>query len=128
MAIAVNAPELGDLFVDVIEHVQNVWIDISDSKEFSANEPSSKKRKINSTTKDPIEDNIREDWPTGSFYAIKDISFSIPQRKKLTLEIGKLPEQGLRARNPTSGELEFVVKWKEMGQYCLRKTYLASIM
>jgi hypothetical protein len=53
----------------------------------------------------------------GSWAAIKDISFSIPQRKKLLLEIGLLPEQGLRGRNVASDEIEFAVRWKDIREF-----------
>lgn len=53
-------------------------------------------------------------WENGSYSEIKEISFSVPQRKKLTLEIGKLPNQGLRASNPSTGETEFQVHWSEI--------------
>ena len=50
-------------------------------------------------------------WEQGSYSEIKEISFSIPQRKKLTLELGNLPNQGLRATNPSTGESEFQIQW-----------------
>lgn len=55
-----------------------------------------------------------EAWKEGSWGALPDISFSFPQRKKLRLEIGFLPEQGLRARNMASDEIEFAVRWKDI--------------
>lgn len=42
------------------------------------------------------------------FY-VQDVSFAVPQRKKLTLEITAGPTGVLRARNQTSKEIEFGV-------------------
>jgi len=53
-------------------------------------------------------------WENESYSEIKEISFSVPQRKKLTLEIGKLPNQGLRASNPSTGGTEFQVQWNDI--------------
>ncbi len=53
-------------------------------------------------------------WKNGSYSEIKEISFSVPQRKKLTLGLGNLPNQGLRASNPSTGETEFQVQWSDI--------------
>ena len=53
-------------------------------------------------------------WEDGSYSTVKEISFSVPQRKKLTLEIGNLPTQGLRASNPSTGEPEFQIQWSNV--------------
>ena len=52
-------------------------------------------------------------YEAGSYSAIREISFSIPQRKKLTLELGK-SNQGLRAINPSTGEPEFQIRWSNV--------------
>ena len=78
----------------------------------------SKKRKLNASqsaaTEGSNEKMMFEDWKPSSFGALPDISFSIPQRKKLRLEIGFLPNQGLRARNAASDEIEFTVRWRDI--------------
>ena len=53
-------------------------------------------------------------WDKGTCSEIKEISFSVPQRKKLTLEIGNLPDQGLRATNPSTAEPEFQIQWSDV--------------
>lgn len=55
-----------------------------------------------------------EAWKQGFWGAIPDISFSIPQRKKLRMEVGFSAEQGLRARNVATDEIEFAVRWKDI--------------
>lgn len=57
---------------------------------------------------------IHQDWKSNTFNSIKDVSFLIPLRKKLTLEIGNLKDQGVRARNPSSGDVEFGVSYKDI--------------
>ena len=52
-------------------------------------------------------------WDKGTFCTLADISFSIPQRKKLTLELSQSPKQGLRATNP-SGDIEFAFNWESV--------------
>jgi len=39
------------------------------------------------------------------------MSFLVPQRKKLTLEISPRSDEGLRARNPATGAVEFGIAW-----------------
>ena len=49
--------------------------------------------------------------------AIKELSFSVPQRKKLTLELaGEGLTEVLRARNTVTGFLEFGVPMREIGE------------
>ena len=48
---------------------------------------------------------------------IPDISFSVPQRKKLSLEIGALKSDGIRAVNPKTQVIEFSVSWKDIGEF-----------
>lgn len=43
-----------------------------------------------------------------------DTSFLVPQRKKLALEISPRSEEGLRARNPATGAVEFGVAWRDV--------------
>ena len=50
------------------------------------------------------------EWDTKTVNEVADVSFSIPQRKKLKLSINKSATAGLRAIN-TSGTLEFGVTW-----------------
>lgn len=57
---------------------------------------------------------LHEDWNTKTCSSITEISFSIPQRKKLTLEIGSLKSQGVRARNPSTGAVEFGVSYQDI--------------
>ena len=66
-----------------------------------------KKRKLDSTT------GGNKEWDTGSFSTFNDISFSIPQRKKLKLEIGYSTEQGIRTVNG-AGEVEFSIQWADI--------------
>ena len=70
----------------------------------SQDEQPSKKRKLEHP---PID---TERWEKDAVCDITDISFSIPQRKKLKLSINQSASAGLRAINP-SGTSEFGVTW-----------------
>ena len=54
-----------------------------------------------------------EGWDKGNVYDVADVSFSIPQRKKLKLSISKSASAGLRAVN-ASGSPEFGVEWNSV--------------
>ncbi|KAL8826113.1 MAG: hypothetical protein Q9170_007533 [Blastenia crenularia] len=71
--------------------------------------PESKKRRLE----------VSEDSASGEADSINDISFSIPQRKKLKLELGRNKDKGaIRACHPTSRETEFSLPWRDV-EYCI---------
>lgn len=70
----------------------------------SQNEQPSKKRKLEHRPVDT------EGWDKKHICEVADLSFSIPQRKKLKLSINKAASAGLYAVN-SSGTSEFGVKW-----------------
>ncbi|KAL9008850.1 MAG: hypothetical protein Q9173_006070, partial [Seirophora scorigena] len=73
--------------------------------------PQSKKRKlddVNHASNTPDQADI-----------ITDVSFSIPQRKKLKLSLSRNPDQGsIKACNPSTNETEFAIPWTSI-EYCL---------
>lgn len=78
----------------------------------SASQPATKKRKL-----EEIITNGSAGWTYKSKAAAHiggDVSFSVPQRKKLRLEWLDAPSGGIRAANPTSGDLEFGVSWSDI--------------
>lgn len=77
---------------------------------------SSKKRKLDASQGTEVQGKtfLHEDWNTKTCSSITELSFSIPQRKKLTLEIGSLKSQGVRARNPSTGAVEFGVSYQDI--------------
>lgn len=76
--------------------------------------PAAKKRKLekgDATGNAQAAGDLKAELPL-QFY-MPDVSFAIPQRKKLTLEF--TAERGfLRARNQTSKEIEFGVSWDKI--------------
>ena len=70
----------------------------------SQNEQLSKKRKLENRPLDT------EGWDKKHICGVADVSFSIPQRKKLKLSINKAASAGLYAVN-SSGTSEFGVNW-----------------
>ncbi|KAL9039722.1 MAG: hypothetical protein Q9180_002358 [Flavoplaca navasiana] len=93
-------PELFDLFQDITTHIST----LTRTQQTNGNAPSSKKRKL-------------EDEPStaDTFDSIADISFSIPQRKKLKLEISRNSETGaIRGANATTGEADFGIRYSDV--------------
>lgn len=97
---------------------------------------SKKKRKLNGATppNGPCEvgfpsSNRKDDGSTSSEWKkalqISDISFSVPQRKKLSLEIGASKSEGIRAVNPKTQAIEFSVSWRDIGEFSSRCLHLA---
>ena len=91
--------------MDIAGFVQEIASGAGAPSQTNGDGPLTKKRKLESS----------KDWETGSHKTIKELSFSIPQRKKFTLEIGDRKTQGLRAKNPTTGDVEFAVNWNDLG-------------
>lgn len=83
--------------------------------------PAAKKRKIQNgdpgeTAQAPVD---MKDAPV-QFYA-QDISFAVPQRKKLTLEV-TAGRRYLRARNQATKEVEFGVPMDQIREFLLAQT------
>ena len=89
-------------------------------------EPATKKRKVENSERELngaagrstagtwVDATVRASWQS------QDTSFSVPQRKKLTLEMVKrgdgCKEGGIRGINPATGAVEFGVGWKNIGE------------
>lgn len=110
-----SAPQYGPLFEDIAKYTYNLQASKPDlshpapTAEVVTEGPAVKKRKLLNGDAPPKAPEpsagLTSDAPL-QFY-IQDVSFSVPQRKKLTLE---LTAGGyLRARNQTSKEVEFGV-------------------
>ena len=100
-----NEPE--SLFFDIAGYIIELQHAIGHEAGASQEENPSKKRKLEHR---PVQSTT---WDKGTFCTFADISFSIPQRKKLTLELSQSPKQGLRATNP-SGDIEFAFSWESV--------------
>lgn len=113
------------LFKDVAEYIK----ELTASSEPQFEIPATKKRKLNGA--DASEHQIGNfdqknagkggemdaPWPS---VPMPDVSFSVPQRKKLLLQISPQPSLGIRALNPTTKEKEFGVCWRDIGEGLLR--------
>lgn len=104
------------LFVDIARFVQDVSSVGTAQTQPNGDGQISKKRKLEVSLGAETQGQgaSHQTWRSGSYSIIKDLSFSIPQRKKLNLDIGHLENQGLRARNTTTGDVEFLLTWKEI--------------
>ena len=85
----------------------------------AANEPVAKKRKLQNGDSETTQASVDlKDGNAPVQYYVQDVSFSTPQRKKLTLEI-TAGHPYLRARNQATKEIEFGVsmdKIRELNQ------------
>lgn len=99
-----KAPEHESLFGDIAHYIKHLLHASGQEPAKSQDEQPSKKRKLEHR---PID---TEGWDKHSVCDLTDVSFSIPQRKKLKLSINKSASAGLRAINP-SGTSEFGVNW-----------------
>ena len=105
---AAKHPELESLFKDIAQHIVN----LRGITETQSEQPS-KKRKLDNAANG--KEHTSSSWKPGSFSTIKELSFTVPQRKKLTLDIGDA-SAGLRAINPTTNDVEFGVNWRDVAQ------------
>ncbi|KAL8786080.1 MAG: hypothetical protein Q9195_008356 [Heterodermia aff. obscurata] len=101
-------PQLGDLLGDVSQYI----IALRGLSPLQGNQPS-KKRKLDSGVNGTGDQ--YDIWNRGAYSTIKELSFTIPQRKKLNLDIGNATT-GLRVKNVTTDEVEFAVHWQDVAQ------------
>ena len=132
-AAIAQSPSLTGLFTDIAAYIHSL-------RDPSSRNPSTgdgadddgrttKKRKLdqsshasnngNGTTilaqRNGADNDIRADWDKGTYHSVKDISFSVPQRKKFVLEVGRRRKgQGIRARNASTGRVEFGILWGDI--------------
>lgn len=113
------------LFVDIARFIQDVNPVGAAHTLPNGDGQISKKRKLEVSLGAEVQEQgpSHQTWKSGSYSTIKDLSFSIPQRKKLTLDIGCLENQGLQARNSTTGDVEFALSWK-----AIRKSFWCSLL
>ena len=116
--ILAKDPGLEPLFNDIAGFIQELTIRDESTQVNGFEAFSSKKRKVQGLqyhdSSDAQFSNL--EWPSGSFVSVKDLSFSIPQRKKFTLEIGKNKTQGLLIKHPANNDIEFSIKWELVGE------------
>ncbi|KAF2809388.1 Rtt106-domain-containing protein [Mytilinidion resinicola] len=118
-------PAQSALFRDISSYILN----FSGAQTSVVNgEPAGKKRKLeNGHANGAAGKSTTGTWAdavTQTAWRGTDTSFSIPQRKKLTLEMVKkgngVKEGGIRGINPATGEVEFGIAWKDVEQiFCL---------
>lgn len=78
-----------------------------------ADGPAVKRRKLNEEVQRGSP-SLNATWSSTLF---EGVSFAVPQRKKLSLEISAKKNEGLRAVNPATKLTEFGVPWNAIGTY-----------
>lgn len=101
-------PQLEDLFADVSQYI----ISLRGLSKLQGDQPP-KKRKLDSGVSGT--EAQHDIWNRGAYSTIKELSFTVPQRKKLNLDLGNATT-GLRAKNTTTDEVEFAIKWQDVAQ------------
>jgi hypothetical protein len=111
-----STPEHTILFEDIAKYAEQLRFGTGPSGDLQANgEPSSKKRKIeqeparNGAASNP---GLRENQDKAVIFEAKDVSFQIPVRKKLNLEIARNNNASVdiytvQARNAGTGTIEY---------------------
>ena len=108
-----KAPALERLFGDIACYVADLQHEIIQEQGKDQEEHPSKKRKLEHRLLESTS------WEMGTFCTVTDVSFSIPQRKKLALQLGQSAKQGVRATIP-SGDVEFGMNWGSVKDvFCL---------
>ncbi|CAD6580435.1 MAG: hypothetical protein ASARMPREDX12_009565 [Alectoria sarmentosa] len=99
-----QAPEYESLFGDIAHYIKHLQHALSQEPLENHEGQTSKKRKLEHR---PID---TDGWDKETVCEVADVSFSIPQRKKLKLSVNKSASAGFRAIN-ASGSSEFGVNW-----------------
>jgi hypothetical protein len=130
------SPQHGALFQDIAQYTSGLQSQLQlqqhqyqhQSATTSDQQPAIKKRKLDPDQKSaslPTAQTLKADSPLQ--FHLQDVSFAVPQRKKLTLEMTAAGGYGyLRARNQTSKEVEFGIPIKDIRTYlslCVCEAY-----
>jgi hypothetical protein len=117
------SPQHGALFQDIAQYTSRLLQSQSQQQldQPVSDEPAIKKRKLegnngisSSTPSTMSVHDLKAESPL-QFY-VQDVSFAVPQRKKLTLEMTAAGGY-LRARNQTSKEIEFGIPVKDIREF-----------
>ena len=111
-----ECPQWSGLFSEISSYVQELKSE-SSSRTMNGVEPASKKRKLEDGNGKENSDRHDARWP-GAF-VLPEISFLVPQRKKYTLQMGHEPQQGIRALNPKTMDIEFMIPLDDIGRQTL---------
>ena len=100
-----------DLFVDISEYVVQVG-KVGSPTTLTTH---SKKRKLDRNGTNGADNAGDTRWLDETpFFRADDSSVSMPQRKKLRLEFVR--GGGIKAINPTSSEIEYTIRWENIGK------------
>jgi len=115
----VSHPPDAPLFIEIAKYICALrgGATLNGADDVKATEPTTKKRKFENGAASPAYDESLPDEKLEIIFEARDLSFSMPMRKKLHLEIaqGSSPIPGhdqvyqFRARNPASGDVEYKV-------------------
>ena len=116
-------PTLTTLFRDISSFVRELQDRLA-ATGAEENAPDAKRRKLNGNEANENDhglpnrsngaqsERMKAEW---SSVPVVETSFSVPQRKKLLLQISRNNSEGIRALNPATKGLEFGTPWKDIG-------------
>ncbi|MCJ1352039.1 MAG: hypothetical protein MMC33_002023 [Icmadophila ericetorum] len=120
VAKAIGAhPSLSPLFTDIARYIIELKEQVPSNDAETTGSPA-KKRKLegdDSRGAAILNQNgsaPRVDAPWSNPFTAPDVSFLVPQRKKLNLEIGLQGNEGIRAVNPKTQDSEFYAPWSDI--------------
>ncbi len=105
-----QSSDLQHLFTDIASFVRDQTQIPS-----TTGDPVTKKRKLEAAANGTDNHNRNEAWEQDSIDTLSDISFAVPVRKKLRLEIGDQGWQGIQGMNPQAGACEVAIRWRDIG-------------
>ncbi|MCJ1388832.1 hypothetical protein MMC18_001682 [Xylographa bjoerkii] len=117
----VTYPQLSNLFTDISKYVCELRVEAG--ADVHTEGPDTKRRKLNVNNSrergDGLPDrsngtsseNMEADWP---LVPAIETSFSVPQRKKLLLQVSRNSSEGIRALNPGNRQVEFGLRWRDI--------------
>ena len=109
--------------IDVAKYIIELRKATGLEENIKSDDQPAKKRKLNGNhsvngKEEVIEkddgDHINSPWHNS--FLLPDISFVVPQRKKLSLELGSLPSEGIRAVAQKDSIPEFFIQWTDIGE------------
>jgi hypothetical protein len=121
LCLLAEQPGLRGLFNSISEYVIELR---NKSSATGAEEPAAKKRRLNGNDANgpgqglPVRSNGAEPESMNATWSTAtpiEASFSVPQRKKLLLQISSKTSEGIRALNPGTKEKEFGIPWRDIG-------------
>lgn len=134
MPISGDQPSNSPLFLEIANHVRMMRSTLLPNGARDG-DPMSKKRKLDNGMLSQTKSESFQSEETEVIYEARDISFAMPVRKKLQLQIaqhvslapgGAIPVYQVLARNQTSGEVEYTMSMQSFSTHISLRSKLSE--